>query len=248
MLIFDIETGPLSDEQLATLAPEFIPPPHPGQFDPASVKIGNLKDQAKIDAKIIEAKELHAAEVASWEKNVPLLKAAKFASFQDKAALDATTGRIVAIGYQSGDGKVVIDDGGGDEAKLIAGYWQKQQKVRGQQRKLVGANILGFDLPFLVRRSWILGVDVPGNVRNGRYFDSCFIDLRDVWLCGQKWGECPSSLDVMARALGCGSKNGHGGDFAKLWFGSAEEKQQAVAYLLNDLAMTAAVAVKLGVV
>lgn len=249
MLIFDIETGPLDDATLAALCPPFEPPPHPGQFDPASVKVGNLKDKDKIAEKVQAARDSHNAAAQGYDQHVATLRAGHFEDFRSKAALDATTGRVLAIGYRTPEGKVAIDHADGDENKLIANFWTKQQKVRGQQRKLVGANVLAFDLPFLIRRSWILGVDVPASgVRNGRYFDSCFVDLRELWLLGQRWGECPSSLDVMAKALGCGAKNGQGGDFAKLWFGTADERQQAVAYLLNDLEMTAAVAAKLGVV
>lgn len=61
MLCFDIETCPLSEEVVLAAAGEFIPPPHPGEFDPGSVKLGNLKDQAKIEAKIAEARAAHEA-------------------------------------------------------------------------------------------------------------------------------------------------------------------------------------------
>lgn len=252
MLFFDIETGPLPDDQLTAICPPFEPPPHPGEFDKASVKVGNLKDQAKIDEKYRLAEEDHKRAVADYDSSVLAAGKLHFESFKSKAALDATTGRVLAIGYRAADnGKSGIDDGGGDESKLIESFWAKQQKCRAANRKLVGANIHVFDLPFLIRRSWILGVDVPASVVvNDRYFDPIFVDLRAKWLLGQRWGDCPSSLDVMAKALGVGAKpNGvGGGDFARLWFGSAEERQQAIAYLLNDLEMTAGVATRLGVV
>jgi hypothetical protein len=259
MLIFDIETAGLDDVTLARICPEFIPPHHPGNFDPAAVAIGNLKDQSKIDDKIAKAREAHELAVSSYNANRLALAKQHFAAFKDKAALDATTGRVLAIGFQSGDdgptsrGKFAIEDGKGDEAALLAAaFWAKYAKCRttaGGPRKLVGANILQFDLPFLIRRSWILGVDVPATVRNGRYFDQLFVDVREVWLCGQRWGECSSSsLDSMSRALGVGAKNGNGADFAKLWSGTADERNQAVEYLKNDLALTAAVAKRLGVV
>jgi len=258
MLVFDIETGGLDDKELAAICPEFIPPPHPGTFDPASVKIGNLKDQSKIDAKIEEAKIAHAAAVENYDRDRIALAEQHFAAFRDKAALDATTGRVVAIGYQAADsGKVAISDGKGEEATVLAEFWGKYQKCRqqpGSPRKMVGCNIFGFDLPFLIRRSWMNGVDVPSTVvSNRRYFDQLFVDLREVWLLGQRWGDCGSSLDTMARALGVGEKrdgvNGvKGADFARLWVGTAEERALAVAYLKNDLELTAGVAKRLGVV
>ncbi len=116
---------------------------------------------------------------------------------------------------------------------------------------LVGANIIQFDLPFLIHRSWILGVDIPSTVcQFGKWgnFDPLFIDIREWWQLGQRNG-CESSLDVMARALGCGCKTEgiDGGNFARLWFGTPEERQQATGYLLNDLQLTADVATRLGV-
>lgn len=257
MLFFDIETVGLPDKKLSALCPAFTPPPHPGEFNPATVKYGNTKDETKRTALLAERKADHEAAIASYEQNRTALAEQHFADFKSKAALDAITGRVLAIGLQSADnGNFGIVDGGGDEAKLLGDFWGKYVKCRAQApvpRRMVGCNIFGFDLPFLVRRSWILGVDVPATVTvNRRYFDQLFVDLREVWLLGQRWGDCESKLDTMARALGVGSKANGGGvtgaDFGRLWCGTAEERNQAVAYLKNDLELTAQVAMRLGVV
>lgn len=256
-LIFDAETCGLPDTELSALCPEFTPPQHPGEFDPATVKYGNTKDEAKRAIILAEAREKHDVICSTHGPAVAALAEQHFADFKSRAALDATTGRVLAIGLQSADnGKFAIVDGGGDEPKLLADFWGKYAKCRaqpGSPRKMVGCNIYGFDLPFLIRRSWILGVDVPPTVTvNRRYFDQLFVDLREVWLCGQSWGNCDSKLDTMARALGVGSKADGGGvtgaDFGRLWLGTAEEKQQAVMYLRNDLELTSKVAMRLGVV
>lgn len=231
MLVFDIETTGLSEDHLRSIYKE----PTWEEFSAACDQ--RWKEETR--------REKYAAATKNG-----------FASFCEKAALDPTTGRVLAVGFQSADdpSKFAIEDGGGDEAKLIAAFWAKYLKCRshnqpGGPRKLVGCNIFGFDLPFLVRRSWILGVEVPGTVRPDRYWDVIFVDIRERWLLGQRWGDCASSLAVMAQALGCGKKPDgvNGGDFGRLWLGTAEERQQAVAYLRNDLAMTAAVAKRLGV-
>ena len=251
MLIWDIETGPLDDEFVAKFSPEFTPPPHPGEFSPASVKTGNLKDAAKIAAKIEDARAAHADAVANYEMTVASAKAAHLADCLANAALSPLTGRVLAIGFQTEKG-VAIEDGGGDEEDLLNRFWAMVAKCRanaGSPRKMVGVNIFGFDLPFLIRRSWILQVDVPGSVITGRYFSPMFIDLCEVWLCGQRFGQVPASLDTMARALGVGEKppGVTGADFAKLWGGTADERGRAVEYLKNDLAMTSRVAERLGV-
>ena len=252
MLVWDIETGGLDEETVLRFSPEFTPPPHPGEFDPRSVKTGNLKDAAKITAKIEDARAAHADAVANYEMTVASAKAAHLADCLANAALSPLTGRVLAIGFQTEKGSA-IEDGGGDEEDLLNRFWAMVAKCRafaGGPKKMIGVNIFGFDLPFLIRRSWILQVDVPASVVTGRYFSPMFIDLCEVWLCGQRMGSgISASLDTMARALGVGEKppGVTGADFARLWNGTADERRQAVDYLKNDLAMTGRVAERLGV-
>ena len=221
MIVFDIETGPLPDEQLSPLIPE---------FDPSEIKCGNLKDPEKIAAKIAEAKELHEQE------------------FVSKAALSAITGRVLAVGYQSiENGRVVIDDGKGEERTLLTNFWQRYEKCRGERRRMVGHNCLSFDVPFMMRRSWTLDVAVPATVLDkGRWLDtSVFGDTMSLWAAG---GRDFVKLDLLARAFGVGAKTDGvgGGDFHKLWHGTEQEKSKAIEYLKNDLEITARVAVKMG--
>ena len=72
LIAFDIETGPASLEELSLME---VP------FDPATVKIGNLKDQVKIEEKIEAARKNHELD------------------FINKAALSPFTGRVIAIGW-----------------------------------------------------------------------------------------------------------------------------------------------------
>jgi hypothetical protein len=57
MIVFDIETGPLPSDEIRANSAPFVPAPPPGDFDPSAVKLGNLKDEAKIAAKINDARE-----------------------------------------------------------------------------------------------------------------------------------------------------------------------------------------------
>lgn len=226
MLIFDIETGPLPEEQLRQL---YVEPTYEefaascdSRWKPETVK-GKYEELLK----------------TGWQK------------FVDVAALDPTTGQVLAIGYYSfkpSGGIAIKPDLARDhqygENELIAAFWQQYMKCHKSGRRMAGVSIFGFDLPFLVRRSWILGIDIPQTVRNGRYFDHIFTDLCDVWLCGQRFGETPANLNAIARALGVGQKNGNGADFARLL---AEQPEEAIAYLRQDLELTAACAVRMGV-
>ena len=255
MLCFDIETCPLSEEVVLAAAGEFIPPPHPGEFDAGSVKLGNLKDQAKIEAKIAEARAAHEAAVSQHAQAVEQSRQSWVAEQMDRAPLSPITGRVLAIGYWSATKQAAVIDHGGDrgcEVEMITNFWGQYRKMRQTSRRVVGVNIFGFDLPFLIRRSWILGIDDPPTIRQDyRWWDKLFIDLREIWLLGQKWGDCPSSLDHMARSLGCGQKpeDCDGAQFHKLWLsGDPEQREKARQYLLNDLEMTWRVAERLGVI
>ncbi len=59
---FDIETGPLPREVLDSLIDPFPPFEPPGPFDPAMVKYGNTKDEAK------KAEKLEAARLSTPKK------------------------------------------------------------------------------------------------------------------------------------------------------------------------------------
>lgn len=251
-LIFDIETGPLPDEQLKAFLPPFVPPKHPGEFDPASVKIGNLKDEAKIAAKVEEARAAHAQALADYTITVLQAETDHWLDFVSKAALSPVTGRILAIGYHSTEKqKTAIDGHDGldeSETRIIQAFWTQYVKSRKSNRKMVGCNILDFDLPFICRRSLILNVEIPATAFDGRFFDPLFVDVRKLWLFGQHSSSCSSSLDYIAKALGVGQKTEGitGGDFARLWFGDSDERAKAKAYLTNDLSMTTNVSLRLG--
>lgn len=245
-IVWDIETGPRPWSEIESF---YEPPPHPGEFDESSVKFGNTKDPAKRREKIDEAREKHVALVARWEDGDEAAKA----EFLGKAALSPLTGRVVAIGYWQQDFAEVVGDGQPtsdgvlyNEKTILVDFWQRFNAVKSADVPMIGFNTAGFDLPFVVRRSWLLGVPVPGDaIRDNRYWHRVFIDLMQAWGCGIYGERC--SLDRVSRYFGGPGKNGSGADFAALWYGSAGDRHQAVAYLKNDLAMTATVARRMGV-
>ncbi|HZR19018.1 MAG TPA: ribonuclease H-like domain-containing protein [Verrucomicrobiae bacterium] len=212
--IIDIETAPLPESELTELLPK---------FDPSEVKVGNLKDPEKINAKIAEA------------------EAATRKDFFENAALDPLTGRVLAIGLMSeaGSFSTIADD---DEAALLRRFWNFCQLNAGR-RRLIGFNIFLFDLPFLMRRSYKYRVDVPFNLRRGRYWSENLVDLREAWQLGDR--QARGSLDTIAQFLGVGRMNGTGAQFAGLW---QTDRPAAMCYLQNDLRLTLEVAKALHVV
>ncbi len=244
--VFDIETGSLPMKELQNILPPFdaSAQKHPGEFDPKSVKLGNMKDEKLIAEKIEAAKQKHEEAVKQFESSLAGAEDRYWQSITEKAALSAITGQVVAIGYKSSKATVVHGQGEDNhsEASIIKRFWSTYQKFREQSRKMVGFNIQEFDLPFLVQRSIILGIPVPSCLFNqGKYLDSLFIDLRKVWGAG-KWN-ADGSLDAICKACRIGKKpeDVGGADFAALWM-NLETREKARGYLLNDLDMTWALA------
>jgi 3'-5' exonuclease len=226
MIVFDIETGGLPEDQLRAL----LPP-----FDPSEVKLGNLKDEAKIAAKLAEAEANH------WQ------------DFVGRAALSALTGRVLAIGYRSEKACVIshVDAVDGAEMMLVDQFWAQYRRCKSGRRNMVGHNIAGFDVPFLIRRSWLLGVDIPDGIfdANWRYLDRTFVDTMQRWQAGN-YRDTFVGLDRLGKALGIGGKTEgvDGAVFSRLYYGSQDERAKALEYLIRDVELTWAVALKLGVV
>jgi hypothetical protein len=191
---FDVETGSLSDDQLALVKPEF-----------RAAK--NLKDPEKIKADIAD----------------------KEADWRARAALDATTAQILAVGLLDGDVFTVLD---GDEKTILTQFWSWADIELGLSNRLVGFCIFHFDLPMLARRSFVNGVAIPMSVRRSSYrpWHEGFVDIAVAWQCGNR--DQTISLDLLARSLGVGKKTGSGADFAKLY---QTDRAAALEYLHTDL-------------
>ena len=190
-----------------------IPP-----FDPDAVKVGGLLP-ATAEVKIEKARENHLANAV---KN---------------AALHAHTGEVLAIGYKTHEDPITILDDG-NEHGLLMRFWSRYENNRNRGRRLVGFDNFRFDQPFLMQRSFIRGVRVPESVRHGRWWDNVFVDLKDIWTCGDR--SSFFALDTLAKALGVGRKTPGltGADFARLYKGTPEEREKALNYLRNDLEIT----------
>lgn len=174
-------------------------------------------------------------------EKIKLKEAEHEAEVMERAALDPTISKVLAIGYVS-DGKTETHIG--DERDLLAGFWFKINRLVEKQHKLVGFNICGFDLPFLMRRSWILGVPFSNALRRGRYWnDNYIIDLAEMWKLGVYNDHI--SLDRLSKVLGIGQKSGSGKDFHKLL---EENPEKALEYLKTDLDLTAKLAQRLHVI
>jgi len=214
--VWDIETGPDISK-----AKSIMP-----AFEESEVKTGNLgPDKAR--EKIESARANHEAD------------------FLDKAALFPETGKVLAIGIKHCEEVTLLHvNANGGEANLLKTFWMMVEESRTVGNLWMGWNIFQFDLSFLVIRSHILGVRVPAGLRRGRYWESTvFCDLMEEWLMGRNRQTVRCSLGYVARALGVGEKSGDGKDFAATY---AQDEAKALAYLRNDIALTAGVGAKIG--
>lgn len=206
IVAFDIETGPLSEEQIRKIAPA---------FKESEVKTGNLGLEKQLE-KIALEKTKHISKIVS------------------SAALNAEYGQVLAIGILGDDEPTILT---GEESDILAKFWGLALKdFQEGISTWVGHNVLGFDLPFLLRRSVIVGVSVPSFLRpklGGRYWPDFWIDTMEVWKAGDY--RATISLDRFCKASGLEGKNGSGEFFGKLF---KEDKQKAIEYLKNDIKIT----------
>jgi len=140
--------------------------------------------------------------------------------------LDPIKDRITVIGVKNNYREEALIDN--DEKVILKEFW-KMIARRYPYFRLVGFNCLGFDMPFILIRSFKHGVkvfDVRGKV----------IDLRFVLSHGNKYQQ--GKLDDYAALIGLETKfNGYdGADAIKLW----ENKQlmELEKYVLNDVQIT----------
>lgn len=144
----------------------------------------------------------------------------------ETTGLNPLQDRITAIGLRNKDAELAIIEE--DEKKLIEDFWKAAAKNYPYVR-LVGFNCFSFDMPFIIIRSFKLGikvVDVRGKI----------IDLRLVLSQGNKYQQ--GKLDDYAKLIGLKSKyNGYdGADAIKLW--ETKNILELEKYVLSDVEIT----------
>jgi hypothetical protein len=218
---FDIETGPLPEDQLKALCPA---------FDPDSVKVGNTKDPEKIKEKVEKAEKEH------------------FTKFLNKSALDPQTGMVLVLAYCFDDDEPecdVFDDHEEGEVSLLKRFNFLLDQSLGAKDLLIGFGIKNFDLPFLVRRMWINGLK-PAPVLfshfRGRFsWNENVTDAYEEWMLGQRPFDKEASavsngLDTVSKSLlGLGKS----GDLGKMFSDHfLEDRKTALEYARTDVKRT----------
>jgi len=221
--IFDIETIAKPETEIRAS----LPP-----FDPKSVAVPKTHTKPETIAAFI------AKAGAEYGDDIV-----------ERAALNPQYGTIAIVGILE-----VLKDGvtgaliqlHGDEKEALGTMWEMLASGLNVVETF-GWNVRGFDFPFCIKRSLILGVDVPKNFwqRRQRYpITDRVCDLMEVFTIGN-YRDGFTSLDNALKQLGLPAKTGSGSDFGKLW---ESDQKAALAYNAADLDLERQIAKRFGVI
>lgn len=234
MIAFDIETGPqdgLLDSKWAPVPRSYV---HE-EFDRDSVRRLKKETDAEYEAKVQEAHEAYVAKAIAASERHALAQREGLEEFLDGACLHAHLGRVMAIGILGNNDFQVLE---GDEKKILETFWMVFRDCSKRAREVVGHYITGFDLPFMIRRSWSLKVEVPSElyIWNGRFlgWHPLIRDTATLWLLGQYNRDTKWSLDAVGSAMGCGGKVVEDVTGKGWWRTYLADRGKALAYLEND--------------
>ena len=233
-LAFDIETGP----QDGILESKFAPVQEEFQyisFKPEKIKRLKSDTDETYREKYLAAEEEHQQLTAERREK----HAADFKEKQDKFVQDcclrAHLGKVLAIGLYDGTNFKALE---GDESEMLKTFWLQYSACLKRNQRMVGHGAFNFDLPFLVNRSRINRIRVPGSVlvESGKWMNwsQLFDDTAKHWLCGCNPRDMQWSLDACCHAFGLAGKCVEGIDGKSFWKIYPGNRDLALEYLKND--------------
>lgn len=154
-----------------------------------------------------------------------------------KTSFDGAVGQIVAISYATdleGSTEFVTDLDPASENDLLQSVWTKLEELADNERVcIVGHNIIGFDIPFLWKRSIVHQARPPlWFPRNPKPWNDYVFDTMCEWDLDKR-----ISMDNLCKALGIPGKGDISG--ADVWPMIQEGKFEEVArYCMADVNRT----------
>lgn len=148
-----------------------------------------------------------------------------------KTSFDPAHGHICCIGYAKDDGDVVtlwMADVA-DEAAMLQAFFDDMPAL-GLVR-VIGHNVLAFDLRFILCRAIVLGVPIPRCIpRNPKPWDDTVFDTMTAW-AGVRG---TIGQDRLAKALGMDGKGDFDGSMvAEAWANG--EHERIASYCASDV-------------
>ena len=207
-VVLDIETVQAPREEWARLAGR-----EPVSLEAAWVESDDLFSHASVDERRRIEDELY-----------------------EKSAFDGTFSRIVCVGLlmfsDSMEPQGALAWYGTNEKELLRSFWSKLGELR--PALYVTHNGLGFDLPFIRKRSIIHQVKPPFEISLARFRTEPVYDTMAVWSNWEMRGWV--KLDVLARALNVPTKSGSGAHVADMW--AKGQGKEIAEYCLQDTYVT----------
>lgn len=199
-------------------------------FDPDSIKLGNLKDPIKIEAKLAEEREAFEGKLCKTMSTDPALcQVCTFVGIEfDTDAMEPVS--EVAMQLTAEDEN--------DDLEIITNAWNQIHKAYQERIPLVTFNGIGFDLPVLLFRAICQDVPVDRVMYDRltmKYKNQFHYDLMQA-LAGwdkQRWNK----LEFYLNLFGIGTKGGMDGSqvYSAYMVG---EYDKIKSYCRNDVMAT----------
>ena len=179
---------------------------------------------------------LAGVDLAEGEDLLSAGEAAQQDKDYDKSSFDGTFSRIMCIGMiafsDSMEPQGAMAWYGGQEKELLQQFWAWMGKAR--PGLVITHNGLGFDLPFIRKRSIIHQVRPTVEISLAKFRTEPVYDTLAIW---SNWDSRSwVKLDVLARALGVETKSGSGKQVAEMW--QAGRGREIAEYCLQDCYVT----------
>ena len=153
-----------------------------------------------------------------------------------KSAFDGTFSRIVCIGLlefsDQMEARSAIAWYGVNERELLRQFWARLAQDR--PTLYITHNGLGFDLPFIKKRSIINQVKPSVEINLAKFRTEPVYDTMAIWSNWDTRGWV--KLDVLARALQVDTKSGSGEQVAEMW--EKRQGRELAQYCLQDTYVT----------
>jgi len=154
----------------------------------------------------------------------------------EKSSFDGTFSRIICIGMilltDSMEAQGAVSWYGKNEKGLLQQFWTKVGQIR--PALYITHNGLGFDLPFIKKRSVVHQVKPPLEISLAKFRTEPVYDTMAVWSNWDQRGW--AKLDVLARALNVETKSGSGKQVAEMW--ARGQGKDIADYCLQDTYVT----------
>lgn len=171
--------------------------------------------------------------VSEWKKEkLPKLREDQYLC----TALNPNYGRIFCIGMfffeKEKNFYKAFSLYGNHEKEILADFWQRLKEANYPY--IITYNGLGFDLPFIWKRSVILNVNNTREFNLRRYTTDYNYDIMAVW---SNWDSRNSiKLNELTKILEVESKSGTGADVYDMWQG--KKYKEIATYCLQDVYVT----------